>query len=113
MAKAVKAAVDFILKDNGTATATLTPIDAAGLATRLPDGAGVPVWTSSDAGVVVTAAADGLSAVVTPATPPVLVTGAVITATSTLADGVTTLTGSGDPIDVVASDAVGFAIAEQ
>lgn len=113
MAKAVKATVDFQLKDNGTATATLTPIDAAGLSTSMPAGASVPVWASSDPGVVVTAAADGLSAQVAPATPPVLVTGAVITATATLADGTTTISGQGDPIDVVASDAVGFAIAEQ
>src|ERR1019366_2592587 len=39
--KVMKATLDFQLLDNGTATATLTPIDTAGLATSLP--AGTPV----------------------------------------------------------------------
>lgn len=117
MANPVKASVDFRLVDNGSATATLTPVDTVGLATTLPAGTSTPTWTSSDPGVVVTAAADGLSAQVTPATPPVLVTGAVITATATLpnnADGSAgaTITGSGTPIDVVAGGPAGFQITE-
>jgi hypothetical protein len=48
----------------------------------------------------------------TPSAPPQLATGVIITAPSTLADG-TTLSGSGDPIDVVGGTAAGFKIAEQ
>ena len=62
--------------------------------------------------MVVAAAADGLSANLTPSVPPQLATGVIITATSTLADG-TTLSGYGDPIDVVGGTAAGFKIAEQ
>jgi hypothetical protein len=46
-------------------------------------------------------------------TPTGLATGVIITATATLADGVTTITGSGNPIDVVAGAATAFQIAEQ
>lgn len=114
-----KATVDFQLLDNGTAKATLTPIDAAGNPTSMPalqagqagaPGASVPAWTSSNPAITVAAAADGLSATLTPTS---LATGVIITATATLADGVTVLTGSGNPIDVVAGTATAFAIAEQ
>jgi hypothetical protein len=114
-----KATVDFQLLDNGTATATLTPVDAAGNPTSMPalqagqagaPGASVPAWTSSNPAITVAAAADGLSATLTPTS---LATGVIITATATLADGVTVLTGSGNPIDVVAGTATAFAIAEQ
>lgn len=104
------AAIDFQLFDNGQAVASLTPVDAAGLETTLPAGSSVPVWTSSDPGVVVSPSTDGLSAIVTPAQPPVLVQNAVLTATSTLPDG-TVITGTSDPIDVVAGGPVGFKIA--
>jgi hypothetical protein len=112
MAKVKTVGVDFVLHDDGSAAATLTPVDAAGVDTTMPAGAGVPVWTSSSPAVVVTAAADGLSAHLTPSAPAQLATGVIITATSTLADGAT-LSGSGDPIDVVGGTAVGFKIAEQ
>jgi hypothetical protein len=105
-----KATVDFQLLDNGTATATLTPVDAAGNPTTMPAGATVPAWTSSSPGIAITAAADGMSATLTPTG---LGTGIIISANSTLSDGVTTLTGSGNPIDVVAGSASAFAIAEQ
>ena len=110
MAKTLKATVDFQLFDNGQATATLTPIDAVGNATTLPDGTAPPSWTSSDPAVVVSAAADGLSAILTPS--GTLATGVVITATTTLASGAV-ITGSGAPIDVVASGPTSFAIQEQ
>lgn len=107
------ASVDFQLKDDGSATATLTPVDAAGLDAAMPAGATVPVWVSSNAAVVVTAAADGMTAAVKPSVPPVLVTGVTITATATLADGTTVLTGTSDPIDVVGDVATGFRITEK
>ena len=107
--KVMKATLDFQLLDNGTATATLTPIDAAGLATTLPAGTPIPVWVSSDPSVVVTAAADGMSATVAPATPPVAKTGVTISVSTTLASG-TSISGS-DVVDVVAGTATGFAIA--
>ena len=105
-----KATVDFQLLDNGTATATLTPVDAAGNPTSMPTGASTPVWTSSNPAIIIAPAADGMSATLTPTG---LATGVVITATATLADGTTTLTGSGNPIDVVAGAATAFAISEQ
>lgn len=110
MATKRKATVDFQLLDNGTATATLTPVDAAGNPTSMPSGAGVPVWTSSNPAITVAPAADGMSATLT---PTALATSVTISATSTLADGVTTISGSGNPIDVVAGTATAFAIAEQ
>ena len=111
MAKAVNATMDFQLLDNGSATATLTPIDSVGEPTTLPAGV-VPAWSSSDPAVVVVPAADGMSAALAPASPPVLATGVVITASATLPSGAV-ITGSGDPIDVVAGGPVGFKIAEQ
>ncbi len=101
--------VDFQLSDNGTATATLTAVDDLGNPTTLPAGASVPAWTSSDVAITVTPAQDGMSAVLT---PTALATDVVITATSTLSDGTTTISGSGQ-IDVVAGPATRFAIALQ
>jgi hypothetical protein len=109
MAKKLKAGVDFQLFDNGSAVATLTPLDAVGIETTLPAGTPTPAWTSSDPGVVVSASTDGLSAIVTPATPPVLVQGATITATATLLDG-TVITGTSEAIDVVPGGPVGFQV---
>ena len=103
------ASIDFVLFDNGQAVATLTPEDAAGLDTTLPAGSSVPAWTSDNPGIVVSPSADGLSAILTPATPPVLLTGATVSATSTLPSG-KVITGKSDPIDVDGSEAAGFKI---
>lgn len=115
--KAAKASLDFQLQDNGTANATLTLVDAAGLATTLPAGASlsVPAWVSSNPAIVATAAADGMSAVIAPATPPVLVTGVTITvgpAILTNADGSTVTIPSvvSQGIDVVGGGPAGFSI---
>lgn len=110
MGNVVKAAVDFQLLDNGTATATITPVDTLGNPTTMPAGASVPVWTSSDPSVNVLAAGDGLSAVLTPS--GMLAVGVTITADSVLADGTTHITGTGNPIDVIAGPATGFKIVE-
>ena len=113
--KAAKATVDFQLLDNGTAKAVATPVDAAGLTTTLPAGSGTPAWSSSDTTTVVATPdptdPSGLTATVTPATPPKLGTGIVVSVTATLPDG-TSITGSGDPIDVVSGGPTGFSIAE-
>jgi hypothetical protein len=115
--KATKGKLKLNILDNGTATATLTLIDAAGLPTQLPAGSTVTgPWASSDPGVVVTPDATDLVAAVAPATPPVLVTGAVITAgplVMTNADDTTVNLGSAsttDPINVVAGGPAGFKI---
>lgn len=110
-------AVDFQLLDNGSVKFSAQPVDAIGEPATLPAGASTPVWASSDPNLVVVAAADGLSAVgtptaVPPATLPALVSGVVVTVTSTLADGTTTITGSAVPVDIVAGAAGSFAVTE-
>lgn len=111
-AKRKSAVLDFQLLDNGTATATVTgALDAAGNAVPLPIGLSPVVFTSSSPAISVGATnPDGVSV---PLTPTALATGVVITATATEADGVTTLTGNGTPIDVVTGPAASLAIAEQ
>lgn len=116
MAKVRKATVDFQLLDNGTATLTATPVDSVGIPTTLPAGSGAGVWTSSNPGLVVTVNpndASGLTATVAPAQPPALLTGAVCTISVLLPDGVTTITGNSDPIDIIAGGATGFTVVEQ
>lgn len=115
--KTMKASLDFQLADNGTVTGTLSFVDAAGLTTNLAPGqtASVPSWTPSSPAIVATAAADGLSAVITPATPPVLATDVTITVsavTITNADGTTLVlpAETSEGIDVVGSGVAGFAI---
>lgn len=115
--KAVGQTVDFQLLDNGTAALTATPTDSFGFATSLPATAAAATWTSSDPGLVITANASdptGLTAVASPASPPVLLTGAIPTCSCNLGDAAgTVITGSGDPIDVVAGPAGSFAVVEQ
>ena len=110
--KMATAAVDFTIFENGQATATLTPVDKNGNPTSMPPGASIPTWVSSDPSIIVSASADGLSALLTAGT--VAVDNATITATATLPDGTTTLTGVSDPVDVVPQppgSAVAFKIA--
>jgi hypothetical protein len=109
--------VDFTLLDSGKALATIIFVDAAGLPTTPQTGAMIAtVWTSSDPSVVVVGRTDGLNADVSPATPPVLVTGAVVSASTTIInpDGTTIgpLAASGNPIDVIAGGPAGMSIAE-
>lgn len=120
MANKMKANLDFQMKDDGSAVASITAVlDKVGNPTSLPTGSDaiIPAWTASDPAVTVVAAADGMSATVTPTqptdgTPPALVTGVTITAQATLGDG-TLVVGVSDPIDVVADEAVGFKISLQ
>jgi len=112
-----KMAVDFQILDNGSAIATAKPVDAAGLPASLLSTAGPGVWTSDNPGVVVTVDPTdptGLRATVTPSTPPVLVTGAKLTVTSTdTVDATKVISGVSDPIDIVGGPAVGFSVQEQ
>jgi hypothetical protein len=108
--KAVKATLDLQLPDSGTGTASLAFVDAAGLPATLPSGT-IPVWSSSNPAIVVTPAADGLSAQFGPSTPPVLATGVVITAVTTLPSG-TVITATGQPIDVVGGGPTGATMVE-
>lgn len=103
-------AINFELLDDGTALATLLTVDPKGNVIPFPTGASLPVWASSDPNVSVAAAEDGMTATVTDG--GALTTGAVITVTSTLADGTTTISGTG-LVDVVADAAKpsGFKIA--
>jgi hypothetical protein len=113
MAKVASGKLKFNILDNGTATATLTPVDAAGVAVPWPSDASAITWTSSNPAVVVTpSTTNNLQAAVAPASPPTLATGVVITAQGTLADG-TVVKGdnSADPINVVAGPAGSFVIA--
>lgn len=103
------ATIDFQLFDNGSAVASLTPEDSLQMDTTLPAGTSVPAWVPSDPGIVVSGSADGLSAIVTPAAPPVLVTGATVSVSATLPDG-TVISGTSDPIDVVAGGPTGFKV---
>jgi hypothetical protein len=109
--------LDFTLLDSGKALATISFVDAAGLPTTSQAGASIAtVWNSNNSGVVVVGRADGLNADVSPATPPVLVSGAVITAGTTITNPDGTIIGplpaSGNPIDVVAGGPAGMSIAE-
>ncbi len=113
----LKASVDFDILDNGTAQATLTFVDAAGLPATLPTGStlSVPPWVSSSTALVVTPAADGMSALLAPAVPPVLVTDATITigpATLTNADGSTVTIPAivSQGIDIIGGGPVGFQV---
>ena len=98
--KASRGKMKLDIHGDGTATASVTFQDNTGLSASLPVGATlVNPFASSDPGIVVTPAADGMSAKLAPSTPPVLVTGAIITAgpaTITNADGTT--------IDIAAVD---------
>ena len=115
--KATKGKVKLTFLDNGNATATLGLLDAAGLPSSLPTGSTIsPIpWVSSDANLIVTPAADGMSANLAPAVPPVLVTGATVTAgpaTITNADGSTVVLAavSTELLNIVTGGPAGFKI---
>jgi hypothetical protein len=90
------------LPDDKTASAAVSYTDAKGNAATVD---GAPVWTSSDESILtVAAAADGLSAVITPVGP--LGTAQVkVEADADLGAGVTSLVTLGD-IQVVGGQAV-------
>lgn len=109
-----KAALDFQLLDDGTATATVSFLDSKANPTAAPIGAAPAVFTSSDPAISVTPTGPLTASL----TPNALATGVIITATVSVTDpaGIappSTLTGQGNPIDVVAGSATSLAIAEQ
>jgi hypothetical protein len=85
--------VNFTLNDDGTCTATLQTVDKDNNPIPFPGGASTPVWSASDPSLTVTPASDGMTATIT--SNGTLLASATVTATSTLADGVTTISGSG------------------
>jgi hypothetical protein len=115
-AKTIKFKVSIL--DNGTAQGTITGIvDAAGLPTTFDDGT-VPTWVCStqggaqDPSIVLTPAADGMSCVVAPSTPPALVSGDVLTVTA-VGPVMGTLTGTYRLVNVVAGPANSFVVSVQ
>lgn len=103
------AAVDFELLDDGSATGSLTGTDTENLTVPFPAGT-TSTWTPSAPSIVATVNADGISATITPATPPVEVTGVTILVIVTLPNG-TVLTSTSGAIDVVPDQITGFSIA--
>jgi len=118
LSKSSRGKMKLDIHGDGTATASVTFQDSTGLPASLPAGATLSnPFTSSDPGIVVEPASDGMSALLKPSTPPVLVTGAIITAgpaTITLADGSTisipAADNSSDPLNVVAGGPAGMKI---
>lgn len=101
------------LLDNGTAKAVATPTDSVGITTTLPTGSTVPVWTSSDPGATVTpdaTDASGLTAIIAPATPPVLVSAFTVSVDTVLPDGTTHVTGTSESNSIVAGGPAGFSV---
>lgn len=99
--------------DNGTAKATATPVDAAGLPTTLPSGTSTPVWSASDPNVVINpdpSDTSGLTAIFGPATPPQLVSGFTVSVDAVLPDGTTHITGTSSPNNIVAGGPTGFSV---
>lgn len=120
------AAIDFQLLDDGTATVTATPTDSIGELTTLPVGSSVATWSVADStgvpsnAIVLTPVSSdptGLSQTISvflPTPPPVpLPTGLVVSVSVTLADGITSIKGSGNPIDIVPGTATQFVVVEQ
>lgn len=101
-AKAAAAGLDFIIFENGMATAKLSPVDSLDPATQqvvpLPEGSSIPTWTGSDPSLVISPSADGLTALIQAGT--VELDNATVSATCTLLDG-TVITGTSENFDVV------------
>ena len=114
MAKTIKFKINIL--DNGTAQGVISGIvDAAGLPTTFDTGT-IPTWVcettpgaGQDPNIVLTPAADGMSCVIAPATPPVLVSGDIVTVTAT-GPVMGTLTGTYSPVNIVAGPAGSFVV---
>lgn len=111
LAKFGKMKLDIL--DNGTAKAVASPVDSVNIPTTLPTGTSTPVWTASDPGVVIApdpSDPTGLTALISPATPPVLVNAFTVTVDAVLPDGSTHITQTSSPNNVVAGGPTGFQI---
>lgn len=71
-----------------------TPVDNTGTADVLPPGTPVPTWVSSDGSVVVTPAADGLSATVAAASTATPGSSFTLTVSTTLSGAASPITGT-------------------
>ena len=114
-----KGKLKFVLNDNGTATGTISFVDAAGAHTAPAAGATIATTvTSSDPGVTATVDATGLIVTVAPASPlpDPLPQGVVISASVTITDTDGTVLGpfscddSKDPLNVTAGGPAGATI---
>lgn len=107
-------AVDIQILDDGTGLCTVTFVDKKGNSIPQPVGSTLAFTSSDTVNAPVVANPDGVTAIVTPA--GALVTGVTITATLTLADGVTTFS-SAVAVDVVSDPnqpgGIALAVAEQ
>jgi hypothetical protein len=115
--KTFKATLDLQLPDQGSGTATLTFVDAAGLpATIPPTSTATTTWSSSNPAIVVTPnATNPLMAAFAPSVPPVLATAVVLTAAVSITDPTLpaiSLTATGQPIDVVSGGPAGVQMTE-
>lgn len=110
----VKATVDFQLQDNGTVKFTAKPVDAKGFAATLPAGTPPLSWVSSDPALVLSADPDDNSgfALSQIGTPAGLATGVVVTGSTTLPGAVEPISGSANPVDIIAGPVSGFAVTE-
>jgi hypothetical protein len=111
------AVVDLQMLDSGTAKATISFVDAAGLATVPVTGATVATTaTMSNPAIVATVDPTGLVVNLAPSVPPVLATGVVLTVSVTITNPDATVlgpfTGTGNPIDVVGSAIAGVSLVE-
>lgn len=114
-----KGKLKFVLNDNGTATGTISFVDAAGAATTPAAGATIATTvTSSDPGVTASVDATGLIVTAAPASPlpSPLPQGVVITASVTVTNTDATVLGpfscddSADPLNVTAGGPAGATI---
>jgi hypothetical protein len=115
MAKAARGKLKLNILDNGTATATLGLLDAAGLSTSLPAGSTIAVtWVVSATSIVATPSADQMSAALAPSSPPALASGVTVSASGVITntDG-TTITipsVSSEALNIIAGGPAGFSI---
>jgi hypothetical protein len=115
-----KGKLKFVLADNGTATGTISFVDAVGAPTSPAPGATVATTlTSSSPAIGFTVDPTGLIVTATPVTPPVLplATNVVVTASVTVTNtdgsvlGPFTCDNSADPMNVTATGPTGASIA--
>lgn len=114
-----KGRLKFVLNDNGTATGTISFVDAVGAPTQPAAGATIATTvSSSDPGVTVSVDATGLIVTAAPATPlpSPLPQGVIVTASVTITNtdasvlGPFTCSNSADPLNVTAGGPAGATI---
>ena len=115
-----KGKLKFVLADNGTATGTISFVDAVSAPTSPASGATVATTlTSSSPAIGFTTDPTGLIVTATPVTPPVLplATGVIVTASVTVTNtdgsvlGPFSCDNSADPMNVTATGPTGASIA--